>query len=222
MQNQRVTLPTVLALIDQQECSAERSLSQDTKFWLVPRSHFPKGPTAEVKIWMVTKEELEKRFEVYDGGADYDNVYIFSDACPRQPLGIWANQLTFKLKMAKTFRAPAAAKAAAVQDQTKEAASSSTDKDKAADANDGGETAPAEPPRSKRNLQRHLSATSSDDEEKTFTEIIRQCTEAAAAGRIYSTDQANCHTVHFWATSVASALPAREGENRTTTAATLR
>ena len=61
-------------------------------------------------------------------------------------------------------------------------------------------------------MKLHLSTTSSDEEEKTFTEIIRQCTEAAAADRIYSTDHANCHTVHFWATSVARALPKHKGE----------
>ena len=37
-------------------------------------------------------------------------------------------------------------------------------------------------------------------------EIIKQCTEAAAAGRIYSIDKTNTHTVHFWANAVASAL----------------
>ena len=218
MQSQRVSLKTVLAIIQQQECSAERSSSQDTSFYLVPRSHFPNGPTTEVKMWMVTKDELDERFEVYDDGTDYDYMYVFSDACPREPLGKWANKLTFKLKMARSLRVPAAEAVAAVVDHIQEAASSSTAKaegraaDKAASANDGGEPAPAQPPRSKKNLKRCLSTTSSDEEEKTFTEIITQCTEAAAAGRIYSTDHANCHTVHFWATSVARALPSHNGD----------
>ena len=47
---------------------------------------------------------------------------------------------------------------------------------------------------------------SSDEEEQTLLEIIKQCTEAAAAGRIYSIDKTNTHTVHFWANAVASAL----------------
>ena len=40
-----------------------------------------------------------------------------------------------------------------------------------------------------------------------MTEIIKQCSAAAAAGRIYSSDATNTHTLHFWANAVASALP---------------
>ena len=37
-------------------------------------------------------------------------------------------------------------------------------------------------------------------------EIVKQCTQAATAGRIYSCDKANTHTLHFWATAVATSL----------------
>ena len=45
-----------------------------------------------------------------------------------------------------------------------------------------------------------------------MTEIVKQCSEAAEAGRIYSIDTANTHTLHFWANTVASALKQNSGE----------
>ena len=50
-----------------------------------------------------------------------------------------------------------------------------------------------------------------NEEDKTLTEIIKQCSQAATAGRNYSADKANTHTVHFWATPVALSLPQTHG-----------
>jgi hypothetical protein len=105
MQNkQRVSLQAVLANIKQQEHKVERSLSQGALFWVAPHGNFPKGLSAEQKSWLVTKEELAARYELPDDGTDYDNVYVFSDACPRASLGKWVNQLKFSLKLGRTTR----------------------------------------------------------------------------------------------------------------------
>jgi len=66
--------------------------------------------------------------------------------------------------------------------------------------------APPAPPAKKRCLKKQVSDSSSEQEEKTLMEIVKQCTQAATAGRIYSTDKANAHTLHFWANAVASSL----------------
>ena len=188
----------------------ERSCSQDAVFYVVPRANFPKGLSAEQQKWLVTRQELEERYEVRDDDTDFDSVYVFMDAVPRASLGKWINQLKFSLKLGRITRAPRMS--AMDNKQTEE-------QSRAASSNDGPEpekahaTAP-EPPVKKRRLQKQLSATSSDEEEQTLLEIIKQCTEAAAAGRIYSIDKTNTHTVHFWANAVASALQKKTDENQ--------
>ena len=197
MQNkQRVSLQAVLANIKQQEHKVERSLSQGALFWVAPHGNFPKGLSAEQKSWLVTKEELAARYELPDDGTDYENVYVFSDACPRASLGKWVNQLKFSLKLGRTTRGRALS-----------ASGHAGEESKADAANDGPELRVPSPSRKKPRLQRYLSTTSSDEEDKTLTEIIKQCSAAAAAGRIYSSDATNTHTLHFWANAVASALP---------------
>ena len=197
---QRVSVQAVLANIKQQEYTMDRSFSHGTLFWAAPHSNFPKGLSTEQKSWLVTKEELEARYEFPDDGTDYDHVYIFTDGCPRAGLGKWVNQLKFNLKMGRTLRGsgssslplPAEAPAAASQ-------------------NDGPEPQVPSPPRKRSRLRKHLSTTSSDEDDKTLSEIIKRCSEAAAAGRIYSSDTTNTHTLHFWANAVASALPKHHG-----------
>ena len=203
MQNKkRVHLNDVLAILKSQRLMVERSCSQDAVFYVVPRANFPKGLSAEQQKWLVTRQELEERYEVRDDDTDFESVYVFMDAVPRASLGKWINQLKFSLKLGRTTRAP---RMSAMDDNKP------TEESRAASSNDGPEpeqvpgTAP-EPPEKKRRLQKQLSATSSDEEEQTLLEIIKQCTEAAAAGRIYSIDKTNTHTVHFWANAVASAL----------------
>ena len=64
----------------------------------------------------------------------------------------------------------------------------------------------------KRRLQQHLSTTSSDEEEKTLTEILVRRDKAAEAGRIYSPDATNSHTVHFWMDKVAKAQALKKNQ----------
>jgi len=43
MQNKRVSVSAVLAIIDQQDLSVERSQRQEARFYVAPRTKFPKG-----------------------------------------------------------------------------------------------------------------------------------------------------------------------------------
>ena len=84
-----------------------------------------------------------------------------------------------------------------------------------ASSNDGHELDVAlQSPQKKPRLKKHVSTTYSDEEDKTLPEIIKQCSEAATAGRIYSIDKANTHTLHFWANAVTSALTKNSGEKQ--------
>jgi hypothetical protein len=73
-----------------------------------------------------------------------------------------------------------------------------------------------QPPEKKRRLTKILSATSSDEENKTLTEIVQHYPEAAAAGRIYSIAKTNSYTLHFWANAVATALAKTADEKNDT------
>ena len=198
-QKQRVSLQAVLANIKQQEVAVERSSTSNASFWVAPTSNFPKGLSTEQKQWLVTREDLASRFELPDDGTEYDKVHVFSDACPRASLGQWVQKLTFSLKLGRTTRGPT------IPCEHTESAPPHTS------SNDGPDIVVAPQPSPKPKLKRHLSTTSSDEEDKTLTEIIKQCSQAATAGRIYSADKANTHTVHFWATSVALSLPPTHG-----------
>ena len=75
-------------------------------FFVAPRSNFPKGLSTEQQKWLVTKGELLARYEVHDDDTDFDNMFVFSDACPRATLGKFVHQLKFSLKLASTMRVP--------------------------------------------------------------------------------------------------------------------
>jgi hypothetical protein len=126
MQNQRVSVSAVLAIINQQDLSVERSTSQEARFYVVPRTNLPKGLSTVQKQWLVTKDELMARYEVQDDDTDYDTVYVFSDGCPREALGRWVHQKTFCLKLGRTSRAR---RTAALPDNTEGASRSVSSND---------------------------------------------------------------------------------------------
>ena len=95
MQNQRVSVSAVLAIINQQDLSVERSQRQDARFYVAPRTKFTKGLSTVQQKRLVTKEELMAGYEVQDDDTDYDTVYVFSDGCPRAGLGRWVHQKIF-------------------------------------------------------------------------------------------------------------------------------
>jgi hypothetical protein len=186
MQNkQRVSLQAVLALINQQDLSVERSSSQEARFYVVPRTNFTKGLSTVQQKWLLTSEELMARYEVQDDDADYDTVDVFSDGCPRDALCKWIHQINFCLKLGRTSRAQ---RTAALPDNIEGASRSVSSND--AHVVDAG----LETPEKKRCLKKLISSTSSDEENKTLSEIVQKCSEAAAAGRIYSIDKTNSHT----------------------------
>ena len=157
MQSKSVSLSNVLQILKQQTVSVDRSQSQEAVFYVVPRANFPKGLSPEQQKWMVTGEEVAQRYEMRDDDTDYDNVYLFMDACPRASLGKWIHQLRFS-KVPRN---------AAIENNMKASASSSVS------ANDGHEDeVPPPPPVKKRHLQKQLSDSSSDQEEKTLLEMI--------------------------------------------------
>jgi hypothetical protein len=107
MQNkQRVSVSAVLAIINQQDLTVGRSQRQEARFYVVPRTNFPKGLSTVQQKWVVTSEDLMARYEVQDDDADYDTVYVFSDGCPREALGKWVLQKIFCLKLGRASRAP--------------------------------------------------------------------------------------------------------------------
>jgi len=183
MQHSRVTVQQVLHIIRAQELTVESSSSQTSTFYVVPRSNFPKSLSPEQQKWLVTKQELEARYEVHDDNTDYDQMYVFMDACCRAGLGKWINTLRFTAKMARKNRDVRIPVSTTVIDSNQTAAGVATSR--ASTANDGlGSSKPVESAGKKRRLQQHLSTTSSDEEEKTLTEILVRCDKAAEAGRI--------------------------------------
>ena len=120
MQSKRVSLSNVLQILKQQTVSVDRSQSQEAVFYVVPRANFPRGLSPEQQKWMVTREEVAKRYEMRDDDTDYDSVYLFVDACPRASLGKWIHQLRFSLKLPRTSKIP---RSAAVENNTTASAS---------------------------------------------------------------------------------------------------
>ena len=107
MQNKkRVHLNDVLSILKSLQLMVERSCSQDAVFYVVPRTNFPKGLSAEHQKWLVTRNELEERYEVLDDDTDFDSVYVFMDGVSRASLGKWINQMRFGLKLGRISRAP--------------------------------------------------------------------------------------------------------------------
>jgi hypothetical protein len=197
----------VLQIIQEQELSVSSSQSQESRFYVVARTNFPKGLTLEQQKWLVTKQELESRYELRDDNTDYEQMYVFHDACPRAGLGKWANTLRLSLKMSRTSREPRPAASSHSLTAAGEANRASSTE------NDGAESSePVPPADKKRRLKKMVSTTSSDEEDKTLEEIIVQVNKAAEAGRIYSPDATNTHTVHFWANAVATALKKKMDE----------
>jgi hypothetical protein len=141
MRRKRVSVNNVLQILKQQTVSVERSSSQEAVFYVVPRANFPKGLSPEQQKWMVTGEEVAQRYEMRDDDTDYDNVYLFMDACPRASLGKWIHQLRFSLKLSRTSTSP---RSAAIENNTTASVSLS------ASANGGQEdVAPPAPPAKK-------------------------------------------------------------------------
>jgi len=145
MKNARVSVQQVLQIIQEQELSVSSSQSQESRFYVVARTNFPKGLTLEQQKWLVTKQELESRYELRDDNTDYEQMYVFHDACPRAGLGKWANTLRLSLKMSRTSREPRPAASSHSLTAAGEANRASSTE------NDGAESSEPVPPADKKN-----------------------------------------------------------------------